>query len=232
MNAIPPKPAAHSVGLFVRNAWTLLVFQLAAAAVALAVTVWAAFQVRPLLEERDRLASSIAKLSEDEKQAREAVSVLESRAADLRRDLQGARDATPVLTDAITAFHRKEYAGAIVKYDEASKLNPGDPYIYNLKSYSQFKAGDFNGAIDTLTWALQMNPAYEWGYFDLARYYCAAGKPQTALAAIKAALGLRGEGIRSGIEFFLSKDGEFRRLCADISGDLRKLAEAPPTGRR
>jgi tetratricopeptide (TPR) repeat protein len=247
------KPADHSIGIFVRNAWILLGFQLVAAAAALAVTAWAALQVRPLLAERERLEmliieanarvqqlstegerlaksiieaeARVQQLSADEERARETVSMLEKRTAALRLELQGARDATPVLTAAIKAFHNKQYALAIVKYDEALKLNPGDPYIYNLKSYSQFKAGDLHGAIDTLSRALQMDPSYDWGYFDLARYQCAAGSPAAALSTITGALELRGQRIQSAIDFFLSKDGEFRKLCADIVGDLRKLKE-------
>ena len=228
------KPADHSLRVFVRNAWILLAFQLLAAAAAVAVTAWAALQVRPLLAERERLTQSIAeakarvlKLQADEKLALETVSALEKRAALLRAELQGARDATPILTEAINAFHEKQYARAILKYDAALKLNPGDPYIYNLKSYSQFKAGDFRGAIKTLSHALEMAPGYDWGYFDLARYQCAAGSPAAALKTITDALKARGQRIQSGINYFLSKDGEFRRLCSGILGELRRLADAP-----
>lgn len=45
---------------FVRSAWTLLAFQLLAAAIAVGITGWATFQVRPLLEERERLELAIA----------------------------------------------------------------------------------------------------------------------------------------------------------------------------
>jgi tetratricopeptide (TPR) repeat protein len=219
------KPVGNPIHVFVRNAWTLLVFQLVAAAAALGVTGWAVLQVRPLFEQRERLAKDIEKLREDEKEARAIVAELEQRAVALRNELKGARDATPVLTAAINAFHKRRYADAIVKYDEALRLNPGDPYIYNLKSYSQFKAGDFTGAIATLSRGLQLDPTYEWGYFDLARYQCAANSPDAALRTITDALAERGEGVRSALKFFLSQDGEFRRLCSPILGDLRRLAQ-------
>ena len=106
--------------------------------------------------------------------------------------MQGARASTPVLTDAIRAFHARDYARAIVKYDEALDLNPGDAYIHNLKSYSQYRAGDPGGAIVTLTRGLQLDPSYDWGYFDLARYQCAAGSPEAALETISRAEALRG----------------------------------------
>jgi tetratricopeptide (TPR) repeat protein len=145
----------------------------------------------------------------------------------LRSELQGARAATPVLTEAINAYHQRQYAQAIVKYDEALRLNPGDAYIHNLKSYSQFKAGDATGAAQTLSRALQIDPTYDWGYFDLARYQCAAGAPRDALRTIADALEARGTPIRSAIGFFLSNDGEFSRLCRDIRADLRQLLASP-----
>ncbi len=220
---------------FVRNAWILLTFQLLAAAVAVVVTGWAALRVGPLLEERERLEQDIvqaearvAELAIAEQETRERVAVLAEQAAALRTELKGARDATPVLTEAIRAFHAKNYPLAIVRYNEALALDPGDPYIHNLKSYSQFKAGDFQGAADTLARALELNPGYDWGYFDLARYRCAAGAPREALRTLMDAVEARGDTIRSLADFFLTKDGEFRRHCADIREELRDLiAQAP-----
>jgi predicted TPR repeat methyltransferase len=92
-----------------------------------------------------------------------------------------------------------------------------------LKSYSQFKGGDLEGAARTLTRGLELDPTYDWGYFDLARYQCAAGSPEAALATVKRALNSRGEPIRARIRFFSSNDGEFRRLCASILKDLNVL---------
>lgn len=222
----------RSIRAFVRNAWTLLAFQLVAAAAAVAVTAWATFQVRPLLAERERLTEAIAEaelrvddLQKKESQARDSLSELEKRAATLRAELKGARASTPILTEAIRAYHKKNYAQAIAKYDEALRLNPGDAYLYNLKSYSQFKAGDFQGAISTLSRALQLDPSYDWGYFDLARYQCAAGLPDAAVGTIAEALKTRGQPIRSGIRFFLAKDGEFVRLCATVRNKLERLAD-------
>jgi len=220
----------HSIRTFVRNAWVLLGFQLLAAAAALIVTAWATLQVRPLLAEREQLASEIASgkaqleaLRAEEERARTEIAALQAQAATARAELQGARAATPVLTAAIESFHRKDYAAAIAKYDQALELNPGDAYVYNLKSYSQYKAGDVDSAIDTLSRSLEMNPAYDWGYFDLARYQCAARAYDDALETIARALAARGESIRRGAAFFLANDGEFVRVCRPIVADLRAL---------
>jgi tetratricopeptide (TPR) repeat protein len=224
-------PPSHGVRVFVRNAWVLLTFQLLAAAVALGVTGWAALQVRPLLEQRTRLEKQIgeaqarvAQLAEAEKHAREEIAALEQRAAKLRDELKGARESTPILSDAINAYHKGNYDEAVTKYDQALKLNPGDPYIRNLKSYSQYKTGDYKGAERTLSTALELNPTYDWGYFDLARYQCASGAPQEALKTINAAVAKRGDKIRSDLRFFLSKDAEFTNACRQIRSDLQRIA--------
>jgi tetratricopeptide (TPR) repeat protein len=224
------QPPPHSIRSFVRSAWALLAMQLAAAAGAVAVTAWATIQVRPLLAQRERLTSEIAAartrieaLDAEERNARARIAELQARTTELTNSLEGARKATPILTTAINAFHRREYSEAIRHYDEALRFNPGDPYIYNLKSYSQFKGGDLEGAARTLTRGLELDPTYDWGYFDLARYQCAAGSPEAALATVKRALNSRGEPIRARIRFFSSNDGEFRRLCASILKDLNVL---------
>jgi len=212
----------------------LLAFQLVAAAFAVGVTAWAALQVWPLLAERDRLTEEIAEaemrvaqLEEEEMKAQEAVLTLEQRAVALREELKGARAATPVLAEAIRAFHAGDYDQAILKYNEALRLDPRNAYIHNLKSYSQFKAADYSGAARTMSSALQLDPAYGWGYFDLARYECAAGAHGAALNTIEAAIKTRGDEIRELLLFFLTEDGEFRRLCADIRGELRNLTQSP-----
>jgi tetratricopeptide (TPR) repeat protein len=222
---------SHSIRTFVRSAWVLLAVQLAAAAAAVAVTAWATIQVRPLLAQRERLTTEIgaartriAELDAEERSARARIAELQARTTELTNTLEGARKATPVLTTAINAFHRREYAQAVRHYDEALRFNPGDPYIYNLKSYSQFKGGDVAGAVRTVTRGLELDPTYDWGYFDLARYQCAEGSPRAALATIKQALNVRGDPIRTGVKFFSSNDGEFRRLCGPILKELDVLA--------
>jgi hypothetical protein len=73
--------------------------------------------------------------------------------------------------------------------------------------------------------ALQLDPSYDWGYFDLARYQCAGGASQAALSTLRDAAQRRGNSIRDAATFFLTQDGEFRRLCADIRNDIAALAK-------
>lgn len=217
---------------FVRTAWTLLVFQLAAAGVAVGVTAWATFQVRPLLVEKQRLEIDVQERQQQLAELRRAQEKAQTEYAEtmqkldvVKVQLKGAREATPVLIEGINAFHRKQYRVAITRYDEALRLNPGDAYIYNLKSYSQFKTGDLTGAIATMSQSLEIEPTYDWGYFDLARYQCASGAGADALATLRAALSKRRLSVKRLAPIFLTEDGEFRRLYARVLPQMRALMD-------
>ncbi|HMW23599.1 MAG TPA: hypothetical protein PKC59_09210 [Burkholderiaceae bacterium] len=203
-------------------------FQLGAAAIAVGVTAWAAFQVRPLLVEKERLEKEVNKrhaelisLKEEQETVRTESARMRRELDGLRAELRGAREATPALIEGINAFHRKDYRLAVARYNEALRLNPGDVYIYNLKSYSEYKMGDLTGAVVSMKSSLEMVPSYDWGYFDLARYQCAAGKVTDAVNTIRAAVEKRGEPVKALAPVFLDGDGEFRRLCAHGLSQMR-----------
>ncbi|HEY2292379.1 MAG TPA: hypothetical protein VGM86_16910 [Thermoanaerobaculia bacterium] len=217
---------------FVRSAWVLLLFQLSAAAVAVGVTAWATFQVRPILAEKERLERKVlerqmklADLSKEQAKARAELADLRQQLGGVRAELKGAREATPALIEGINAFHRKQYRLSVSRYDEALRLDPGDAYIYNLKSHSQFKSGDLVGAIGTMSKSLDLSPTYDWGYFDLARYQCAVGAASDAVETIRAALAKRGVAVRELAPVFLEEDGEFRRLCGSVLPQMRTLVD-------
>jgi len=217
---------------FVRSAWVLLLFQLAAAAVAVGVTAWATFRVRPLLAEKKRLEVEVQERQKQlavvrgaQEKAQTEYTEAKHQLDGVRAELKGAREATPALIEGINAFHRKQYQLAITRYDEALRLNPGDAYIYNLKSYSQFKAGDLTGAIATMSKSLEIDPTYDWGYFDLARYQCASGAGADAVATLRAALTKRELSVKKLAPVFLSEDGEFRRLCSGVLPQMRALLD-------
>ncbi|MEO8441097.1 MAG: hypothetical protein ABI547_01285 [Betaproteobacteria bacterium] len=217
---------------FVRSAWVLLLVQLAAAVVAVGVTAWATFRVRPLLAEKERLEINVqerqkqlAELRRAQDKAQTEYSEAKHQLDAVRAELKGAREATPALIEGINAFHRKQYRLAITRYDEALRLNPGDAYIHNLKSYSQFKAGDLTGAIATMSKSLEIEPTYDWGYFDLARYQCASGGDSDAVATLRAALAKRDLSVKKLAPVFLAEDGEFRKLCAAVLPQMRALVD-------
>jgi hypothetical protein len=101
---------------FVRSAWVLLLFQLAAAVVAVGVTAWATLRVRPLLAEKERLEvdveerqKHVGELRRAQEKAQNEYSEAKHQLDAVRAELKGARDATPALIEGINAFHRKQY---------------------------------------------------------------------------------------------------------------------------
>ncbi len=195
---------------FVRSAWALVLFQVFAAALAVAVTAWAAFQVRPLLSERDRLADEIAVLEQ-------ASAELSTANARLQTRLASAREASRFVSFAIEQYHNRRYVDAVRYYDEALRLDPENAYVLDLKSYSQYRAGDLEGAVASINAALRYEPGFIYGYSDLARYACAARQYEGAVDAYARA---RRRSANEALVLFgrlLREDAQFASVCAPVA---------------
>lgn len=112
---------------------------------------------------------------------------------------------------AIRAFHRRDYYTAVALYDQALLADPNDAYLLNLKAYSLFKSKRLSEAIDVQSESTRVYPYYAWGFFDLARFQCAAGDFDGARKSIKIALEKRPE-----LSKTMEGDGEFQRLCRPV----------------
>lgn len=112
---------------------------------------------------------------------------------------------------AIEAFHQGDYGIANQFYDEALRCDPENAYLLNLKAYSLFRAGKTESAIEAQEQGLRVDSKYAWGYFDLARFFCAAKSYGKAADARSTALSLRPD-----LADVMKHDGEFMRLCASI----------------
>jgi hypothetical protein len=58
--------------------------------------------------------------------------------------------------------------------------------------------------------SIQADPSYGWGYFDLARFLCAASPPRIEEAKEAAR---RAVELRADMPEVMQRDAEFRRLC-------------------
>lgn len=127
-----------------------------------------------------------------------------------RDSLAAARCAYSSSRAAITAFHNRDYRGALALYDEALQCDPRNAYLLNLKAYSAFKAGDLSAAVEAQRGSLTADSTYAWGYMDLARFLCAQGNEHRgeAQAAVRRAVALRGD-----MYSIMRNDGELTRLC-------------------
>jgi tetratricopeptide (TPR) repeat protein len=111
---------------------------------------------------------------------------------------------------AINAFHSGNLQQALQLYDEALSSDPDNAYLQNLRAYTLFRLGRTDEAIEGEKRSIEIDPNYAWGYFDLARFLCAASPTEMSAAkdaARKAIL------LRPDIEPTMRSDGEFQRVC-------------------
>ncbi|MEK6212332.1 MAG: tetratricopeptide repeat protein [Pseudomonadota bacterium] len=157
------------------------------------------------------LQAEVRSLESDATQLRTQNRELSQRAEAMRNEIKGLREALAASRDAIVAFHQRDYGTAVALYDQALRADPSNAYLLNLKAYSLFKLKRFGDAIDVQKESIRIDPGYSWGFFDLARFQCAAGDLDGARKSIEIALDKR-PGLRSTME----RDGEFQRLCARV----------------
>ncbi|HVY89498.1 MAG TPA: hypothetical protein VG942_11555 [Hyphomonadaceae bacterium] len=205
------------VNRFVRSAWRLLIFQLAAGVLAVGVTAWAAFQVAPLLQQKQQLETDITRSKTDLAQLSSETTTLKQEQAKLQATLANARQSADFVSRAITQYHNRNYTDAVRIYDQALALDGENSYILDLKSYSQYRASDVTGAIDTVRTALKFRPDYIYGYSELARYACAAKDFESARQALDDAKS-HDPGAGDLFSSLMAQDGEFHRLCAEAFG--------------
>jgi tetratricopeptide (TPR) repeat protein len=140
-----------------------------------------------------------------------SASELKQTAGDLNDQVSRLRQALSASRDAIAAFHAHNYAAAVSLYDIALAADPGNAYLLNLKAYSLFKLGRVSDAIATQQQGIKADPNYAWGFFDLARFQCAAGEKASAAESLRTA-----QGKEDRFRELAAEDGEFRHLCGSL----------------
>lgn len=83
-----------------------------------------------------------------------------------------------------------------------------------------FKDKQLDQSIESLKYAVEIEPDYAWGFFDLARVLCANKQFPDAEEAARKALELR-----PGLREVMLEDGEFSRLCRPI---LETIGDVSP----
>jgi tetratricopeptide (TPR) repeat protein len=187
---------------------------MALGALVVAVALWLSYaQLRALQADVNSLASEATRLEKQNSDLRQD-------AEKMRREMAGLREALAASRYAIEAFHQRDYSTAVSFYDQALRADPSNAYLLNLKAYSLFKLNRVGEAIDVQRQSLRADPEYAWGYFDLARFQCAAGRLDEARRAgffddarqsIASALERR-----PGLRAIMAKDGEFQKLCGPV----------------
>jgi tetratricopeptide (TPR) repeat protein len=170
-----------------------------------AAALWLSYgQLRALQAEVRSLASEATRLRKQNGDLRQD-------AENMRREIGGLREALAASRSAIEAFHQRDYSTAVSLYNEALRADPNNAYLLNLKAYSLFKLKRVSEAIEVQKQSLRADPEYAWGYFDLARFQCAAGSFDEARRSIDSALEKR-----PSLRLIMTKDGEFQKLCGPV----------------
>jgi tetratricopeptide (TPR) repeat protein len=164
---------------------------------------YAMVQLRVIEHQRAALESETKRLRSDTEKYRSELQVLRGELAKSRAALASARAA-------INAFHSGRLDEAVALYDEALAADPDNAYLQNLRAYSLFRLGRINGALDGERRSVAADPTYAWGYFDLARFLCAASPPKMEEARAAAAEAIK---LRPDLRLLMQSDGEFQRVC-------------------
>jgi tetratricopeptide (TPR) repeat protein len=186
--------------------------------IVLASLGYGAYQLAQLTSEVRARTAELKAIQTDITQAKRELAARSEEVAAIRKELNttqaqlaASREAVALVTQGINRYHQGSYRGAIDSYNQALRLDPKNPYIANLKGYSEFKANRFDDSIASLKHAVTIDSTYAWGYFDLARVLCADKKFSEAKVAADKAVALRPE-----LANAMASDGEFTRLCRPI----------------
>jgi tetratricopeptide (TPR) repeat protein len=125
-------------------------------------------------------------------------------------ELARSRQALSSARAAINAFHSGNLQEALSLYDEALSSDPDNAYLQNLRAYTLFRLGRTDDAIKGQQRSVQVDPSYAWGYFDLARFLCAANPSQMDAAKDAAQ---KATSLRPDLTSIMRSDGEFQRVC-------------------
>jgi tetratricopeptide (TPR) repeat protein len=130
--------------------------------------------------------------------------------AKVNSELANARQAVAASRLAINAFHAGRLEDAVALYDEALRADPSNAYLQNLRAYALFRLGHVDAALEGQRKSVASDPQYAWGYFDLARFLCAASPSRLEEAKDAASRALK---LRPDLRRIMEQDAEFQRVC-------------------
>lgn len=98
--------------------------------------------------------------------------------------------ANEVAREADSAFARRDYYSALIKYLEAARLNPNSEYIYNKLGITYSQLQFYREATDSFLRSIGLNSKYAFSYNNLGSVYFATNYKKRAEKHFKKAISL------------------------------------------
>ena len=185
-----------------------LLVETAGLAIISVMVVLMSVRLGSLVRQRDTFQKQIAdaKKATDDAKARQFN--VEQQLKDTQHNLTVSGQAMRIVESGLGSFNRGDLGQAMTFFDEALEVEPNNAYVWNLKGDTAFKAKDYPTAVHFFEQSVAKDPEYAYGYFDLARGYCANNQESKADKAFGTAVQLWPK-----ILSFAAVDGQFRHLC-------------------
>ena len=195
---------AEELQAFNKKLRLALFIQLLVAATVTVVSLIAVKRVAPLVEEQRVLTRRV-------EEQRQALATANAQVTAAQRHTAAARLVVQAANSGNNAYTRHDIRAAIKYYDMGLQADPDNGFLWNLKGGSYFEEGDYPNAVESFRKATEVDPTYAYGFFDLARGYCALNEFDLADQSFGHALQLW-----SDLRMTAASDGQFRRICRPL----------------
>jgi tetratricopeptide (TPR) repeat protein len=101
--------------------------------------------------------------------------------------------ANVVAGEADVLFARKDYYAALIKYLEASRLNPNSEYVFNKMGITYSRLRFYTQAIESFRRSIELNPKYSYSYNNLGSVYFADNNKKKAEQCFRKAINLKAD---------------------------------------
>jgi predicted Zn-dependent protease len=99
--------------------------------------------------------------------------------------LQTQKKVQKILSDGAHYTRAGDYGEATKSYDEVLGMDPKNVVALNYRGYLDFKNNDYSSAVTLLQKAVDIDPTYTWGHYNLALALAANGDMDGATRQIE-----------------------------------------------
>ena len=173
---------------------------------AIAISAYEGYSIKQENVEREsQLRKTQAELENATKQLNE-----------LQMQINNTRESFAIAQLGLNKFLRFDYAGAIKYYEQAIKIDPNNPVLYDFMGYAFLRSNKPSEAVSSLEKSVAINPRYTLGHYNLALAYWASGDHSRAINEVKLLLE-----IDPSFKSVIKGDGQFSKF--KVSSEFLRL---------